>query len=283
MKHDDPFTVETTLSATPSETFMAPCGLGTPHALLAGCSVEGGSTKTLVETSTGQPVLHITAEATTVRISYRFAPGSARYPEAIFTPQENRFTRAADGLLSRAQAIAPDLPPLERATAIARAVAELFTYGHPETRFNDGMDEVPALGCGLTEGSCVDINTYFVASLRAAGIDTGYITGCFFPAEKGDHCSDMHCWVVTRIDGAYQEWDIAHHLKLGTREISHSSNPKPGFRAALAHSMGLDIPALNVIEMKLMAEPMRLGPDGPVSLPDLEIRLRHPAITALAS
>ena len=109
--------------------------------------------------------------------------------------------------MAEVEAFAGQYAGFDRAVAVACATAERFTYGHPETRFNDGLNEVPALGCGLTEGSCVDINTYFIAALRAAGIEAGYVTGVFFPAEKGDHCDDGHCWVVTRIDGETREWE----------------------------------------------------------------------------
>ncbi|WP_346909390.1 transglutaminase-like domain-containing protein [uncultured Roseibium sp.] len=126
--------------------------------------------------------------------------------------------------------------------AIVNDVAEKFVYGHPEVRFNDGLEEIPYLSCGVTEGSCVDINTYLIACLRAAGFEAGYMTGYFFPEEKNGCCDDMHCWVVTRHNGVVLEWDIAHHLKMGTREICCGLNPKPGSRVAMAHSMGLDFP-----------------------------------------
>jgi hypothetical protein len=118
------------------------------------------------------------------------------------------------------------------------------------------MDEVPFLSCGLTEGSCIDINGYLIAALRAAGFEAGYVTGYFFPVEKRDRCDDMHCWVVSRHQGVVLEWDIAHHLKRGTIKIRPGLNPKPGLRFAVAHSMGLDFPELGVWEMKLLAEPV---------------------------
>ena len=161
-------------------------------------------------------------------------------------------------------------------------MAEKFTYGHPEERFNDGLDHVPVLGCDIqTPGSCVDINTYFIAALRAAGIEAGYALGYFFPAEKGDHCEDNHCWVVTRTDGVVQDWDIAHHLKMGTRDIHPATNPKPGFRAGVGHSMGLDFPEQNLTEVKVIGEPVWVE-DGQMRRAETDIRLKHPDIAAAA-
>lgn len=79
---------------------------------------------------------------------------------------------------------------------IAALVAEAesrFDYAHLEQRFNDGTDSVPYLACGLTPGSCVDINTYLVASFRAAGYEAAYVYGYFFPAERGGCTDDGHC------------------------------------------------------------------------------------------
>jgi hypothetical protein len=158
--------------------------------------------------------------------------------------------------------------------AIVNDVAAKFTYGHPATKFYDGHDEIPSLGCGVTEGSCVDINAYLIASLRAAGFEAGYMTGYFFPEEKQGRCNDMHCWVITRHDDSVLEWDIAHHLKLGTRQIGSGLNPKPGSRVALAHSMGLDFPSAGVSTLKLLAEPVWIGENGRIEKADVTIRMQ---------
>ena len=88
------------------------------------------------------------------------------------------------------------------------------------------------------------------------GVEAGYITGYFFPQERGGTCADGHCWVVTRHNGAVQEWDIAHHLKMGTRDIRPALNPKPGARVACFHSMGLAFPELGITELKALIEPV---------------------------
>ncbi len=276
------FSVDVTLAAE-AQLYIAPAGIDTPQASCLGCTVEGGAVRAMIEPGTGQKILAITPRAAELRFHYTYDARAGAYPEAMFRPMPSRFTRAAEALLAEARAIAPDAPPRARARAIACATAERFTYGHPETRFNDGCDEIPALGCGMAEGSCVDINTYFIAALRAAGIEAGYAVGYFFPAEKGDHCEDAHCWVVTRIDGETAEWDIAHHLKLGTRDIHPGLNPKPGFRAAVGHSMGLAVPELGIADLKLLSEPVPVAEARAHQSAATAIRLRHPAIPRTAA
>ena len=258
---------------------LVPGGLSTPHARAVDVVPNGRILETVTEAHTGQTALLVEGQGgrLSVRFTYDDAEGT-QYPEVVFNPRASRYTRYAEALIHEVAQVAPEAHMAERARAIACAAAEKFTYGHPEAKFNDGMDEVPALGCGLTEGSCVDINTYFIASLRAAGIEAGYVTGFYFPSEKGDWCKDGHCWVVTRTDAGVQEWDIAHHLKMGTRDIHTGLNPKPGFRAAGFHSMGLDFPALGIRDLKKLIEPLMLSDDGPRGFDAPEIRLHHPAL-----
>jgi hypothetical protein len=84
---------------------------------------------------------------------------------------------------------------------------------------------------------------------------------------------------VTRINGAIAEWDIAHHLKLGTRDIRPGLNPKPGRRFACFHSMGLSFPDLGIKEMKALIEPMAVvdGQTIPFDAPDIRLKVGVPA------
>ena len=149
---------------------LAPCGLTTPHARSLGCTVTGGEPREIAETNAGQTALAIRPTADRVVLRYSVAAGGAPYPDAVYGLRDTRFTRASDDLIGEAVAIAPGRPPLERARMIACEVAQKFTYDHPETPFYDGFDVIPFLGCGATPGSCIDINTYLIASFRAAGI-----------------------------------------------------------------------------------------------------------------
>ena len=120
-----------------------------------------------------------------------------------------------------------------------------------------GRTACPSSPAGGLKGSCVDINTYLVAGLRAAGYEAAYLYGYFFPAERGGITNDMHCWVVTRHAGRVLEWDIAHHMKAGHSPVRPTLDPKPGRRVALGHSMGHRYRIGGEwIDVKLLAEPM---------------------------
>lgn len=252
---------------------LVPVGLPTPHQMPVHFDVTGGDFFLTGETTTGQIVAVVAPEpGQPVEIRYSYADGGPGYPDSIFVPHRNRYTRAAEALVFDAINIAETQPDGHAAIqALVNSCAEKFRYGHADVRFNDGCDEVPYLSCGLTEGSCVDINTYLIASLRAAGFEAGYLTGYFFPQEKDGCCDDAHCWVVTRHNGVVLEWDIAHHLKLGTREVCCGLNPKPGDRVALAHSMGLSFPALGIASEKLLSEPGWVSDDGRLEAAKLTI------------
>lgn len=259
-----------------SGDLIAPTGLMTPHAHAAGLEVTGA--ELLRETlADGQVVAVIRSDGQgPVTLTYTFAQGGDAYPDEMFVPRDSRYTRAAEAVAEDAHAFeaADDV-----ALAVANHVAGLFNYGHVDKRFYEDHDHIPHL-CGTTKGSCVDINAYFMASLRAAGVEAGYITGAFFPAEKmaadgSAWCNDMHCWVVTRCGHGVREWDIAHHLKMGTSNIRAALDPKPGFRLPLAHSMGHDIASLGLHDVKLLSDPMWVG-NGALEPAKAEIRF-HPA------
>ncbi|GAA0774834.1 transglutaminase family protein [Roseibium denhamense] len=261
-------------SQDPAQKLLVPAGIPTPHQTPVSFEVSGGRVALSGEVSTGQMAALITPDmGQPVTISYCYEDGGAGYPETMFTPRLNRFTRAANDLVEDVRGIVDQAQDGHAAIeAIVNAVAGKFLYGHPDVRFNDGCEEIPYLSCGLTEGSCVDINTYLIACLRAAGLEAGYVYGYFFPEEKNGTCEDGHCWVVTRHKGVVLEWDIAHHLKLGRRDICCGLNPKPGRRVATAHSMGLTFPALGICETKILGEPAWISSDGTLLQADLDIR-----------
>ncbi|MBX2806739.1 MAG: transglutaminase-like domain-containing protein [Hyphomicrobiales bacterium] len=255
---------------------LAPCGMPTPHQTPLGFSVSGGSFELTGETGTGQMAALVTCgDVASVCLRYSYAAEGPGYPENLFRHRPNRYTKAADAVIQDARYVAEHANgSREAVAAIVNDVAMRFTYGHPERRYYDDHDEIPHLGCGLAEGSCVDINAYLIASLRSAGFEAGYVVGYFFPEEKHGSCDDRHCWVVTRHECEVLEWDIAHHLKLGKSEIGCGLNPKPGSRVAIAHSMGLDFPALGIRTLKLLAEPVWIGDDGRIEDADVTIRMQ---------
>jgi len=252
---------------------IAPLGLSTPDAAPVALDIDGAEVRMVADPHSAQSVVCLASHADTVTLRWEFTRPGAPYPETLFQPRDSRFTRAATALAAEAREIASGAGGgLAGIAALANHVAGQFRYGHTEQKFYDGYDEIPQL-CDLTLGSCVDINAYFIAACRGAGFEAGYVTGYFIPEEKRSHTTDMHCWVVTRHDGVVQEWDIAHHLKLGRTDIAPGLNPKPGVRVPMAHSMGLSFPALDVSDLKLLAEPMWLHADGSWSRADLRISL----------
>lgn len=271
-------TVEVDTLDTANRSLIAPIGMPSPHHTAMRLTTDDVPMHVTVEAAAGQGVVVLPPGSLSARahltFHYELADGGTTYPDAMFVPRDSSFTRAADALIENAEAVvAATSNPRAAIDALVAHTAQAFTYGHPEKRYYEGFDEVPMLGCGMTAGSCVDINIYLLAALRSVGIEAGYATGYFFPEEKNGTCTDMHCWVVTRSEGEVLEWDIAHHLKMGTRDIRPGLNPKPGIRYAISHSMGWDIPALGVRETKLLCEPMWVEADGTLSNADLSIRL----------
>lgn len=246
---------------------LVPAGIATPHGLVEGLEIEGGRIEALANEADLDLVAALAGhDGGPVTLRYRVEEASADtgYPDAAFRPRATRYTTAAPALAkaSRAMAAAAGGGHAGIAALVAEAESR-FAYDHPAQRFNDGADAVPHLSCGLTPGSCVDINTYLVASLRAAGYEAAYIYGYFFPAERGGRTDDGHCWVVTRHAGELLEWDIAHHLKAGLGPTRPGPNPRPGARVALSHSMGHSyrLPR-HKVALKLLGEPVALSPEG---------------------
>jgi hypothetical protein len=248
---------------------FAPVGLSSPAAECLGCTVTGGTVQHLTEASSGQQVLLVTPQAAEITFRYDYAAHPGHYPDAIFHPAPSRHTQPAPALVAEALHMAGEGESLTRAIRIARGVAEKFTYGHPTAKYYDGFDHVPHL-TAMTEGSCVDIHTYLLAAFRGAGIEAGYVTGYFFPEDEP--CTSGHCWAVTRVGGAVQEWDISHFLQIGRRDVGPSLNPKGGFRLPVGHSMGLSLPELGVHDLKLLVEPMVMQDGQPVRLSQKTIR-----------
>lgn len=248
----------------PEARLLAPLGAASVLGSTAGLRAGGGRiAETLLERETGQGAALIAPSGDgPVRLVYRFqpAPEAPRYPEAAFAPRRNKHTLAAEALAEASCAIAREAGGGRAGLdALVQEARARFAYGHPETRFDDGCDAVPYLGCGLAEGSCVDINTYLVASLRAAGYEAAYLYGYFFPAERGDHTVDGHCWIATRHAGEILDWDVAHHIKAGLDPVRPSLNPREGRRVLLSHSMGHRYATADGdVSLKLLGEPVWL-------------------------
>lgn len=268
-------TLDVTITGPVTDAVIAPTGTGTPYETVTNLTVTGGQiTAVATEAALGLGAALIQPYGGPVTLHYSIgAPGD--YPQAAFQPRANRFTSAAAALVDASRAIAQTAGGGREGISALVAEAEArFAYAHPKRKFNEGLDAVPYLSCGLTEGSCVDINTYLVASLRAAGYEAGYFYGFFFPRERGGMTDDGHCWVVTRHAGEVLEWDIAHHLKANLGLTRPGLNPRPGERVALTHSMGhcYDLPD-GPVALKLLGEPMLLAAGAAPAYTSLVARL----------
>lgn len=255
---------------------LAPTGIATPYGSVVSLAIEGaGVARHLTCPDLGLGALLLDPGPGPVTLTYAATAEQVPYPEAAFRPRRNRHTTPSDDLATHSRAVA------ERAgggrAAIEALVAEAearFDYGHPEIRFTDGLDHVPYLACGTTPGSCVDINTYLLASLRAAGIEAAYLVGYFFRHDGGGRTPDNHCWVATRAEGEVLHWDIAHHIKFGLGPVRPGLNPREGVRIAVSHSMGHRYPGpAGPLEMKLLGEPVRVRGTAAEAIEGLEIRL----------
>ncbi|MBO6897810.1 MAG: transglutaminase domain-containing protein [Shimia sp.] len=254
--------LDVTLTTREGARLISPVGLSTPDVTPMSLQVIGGRHEVLFETGSGQALVEVMPDSEDVTFRWAFQRGGATYPNAMFAQRDSKYTRAAADLVGEVEALVGGAASKDDALRlIVDHVAGMFEYGHRNDDLYEGHDDMPQL-CGLTRGSCVDINAFLIAYCRAAGIEAGYVTGYFIPEEKRTSTTDMHCWVVTRTAAGVQEWDIAHHMKMGAAQILPSLNPKPGVRVAMSHSMGWHVPALGVRDLKLLAEPMWLLPDG---------------------
>lgn len=244
-------------------TLMVPTGIASPEAAITDLRVDGGHITRIVS----EPRLKLSAavvETAGGPLTVRYTASqsqTAPIPAEAFERHESTYTVAASELAAHAKIVAEAAGGGHAGVqAIVDDAASRFDYDHPDKRFNDGCSTVPLIACGSVPGSCVDINTYLVAALRAAGYEAAYIAGYFFPAEKAGRTFEMHCWVLSRHAGQTLAWDIAHHKKMGATKIRPALNPKPGARIATTHSMGHAYPAvLAGPPIKLLAEPMWLA------------------------
>lgn len=187
-----------------------------------------------------------------VRVRHSFVPEGEGLPTTAFVPGSSHFERASDDLAAQIAALELGADPAERCRAVIQFVADHFTYGRRETPLGADEDAMPALECGLTPGSCVDMHTLAVAALRAAGMEAAYVIGGHIAEGRTQHPTG-HCWLNVRADGTPPHWDISHHVQYGHRTITPALNPRPGRRFALSHGRGL----------------LFEGPEGAVGFPSL--------------
>lgn len=234
--------------------YLAPVAPDTHHQRVTATEFHGVTPIAMVRaTNSGQAAwLCRLDQGATPRIRYRFEEEGFGLPEWAYRPAGSRFDIASPELAAEVEAGVPGGPPALRVPALMQFVADRFTYGKRPRYLGDDLDAMPALGCDIATGTCVDMHTLAVAALRAIGIEAVYVIGGFVYAGKNDYPTG-HCWLNVRAVGAAAHWDISHHVEYGLGPVAPVLNPKPGRRFALGLGRGL------VFD----------GPEGAVEIPSL--------------
>lgn len=170
-------------------------------------------------------------------VRFGFGEGVGQAPAWFWDLPATRVTTPSPELSRLAQEIAGNTPDTDAAVEALVAEAEQrFRYDHPapEEKFNYGHDSIPVLACGLTPGSCVDINTWLIGALRAIGVEVAYLAGHVFPHGQSEIDTGGHCWLATRVSGEVRFWDVAHHLRFGLGPTRPALDPVPGRRVTLS-------------------------------------------------
>jgi hypothetical protein len=237
-----------------SGMFIAPVAPDTPDQCVLATEFDGVAPLAMVKaTNSGQMAwLCRLEEGATPRIRYRFAEDGGTWPAWAFHPAGSRFDLASAGLAAEVAEGVPPGPPAVRVPALMQFVADRFQYGKRARYLGDDLDAMPALGCDLNTGTCVDMHTLAVAALRTMGIEAVYAIGGFVYAGMETYPTG-HCWLNLRAVGAPHHYDISHHVEYGLGAVTPALNPKPGRRFALGLGRGL------VFE----------GPEGAVEIPSL--------------
>jgi hypothetical protein len=196
-------------------------------------------------------VIRVEAGATP-KVRYHFEEPGPGLPDWAFASLGTRFDRASDALAAEiAEGVCPG-PASVRVPQLMQYIADHFTYGKRPRNLGDDTDAIPAFGCDIATGTCVDMHTLGVAALRAIDVPAVYVIGCFVYAGK-DEFPTGHCWLNLKAEGASHHYDISHHVEYGLGPVTPELNPKLGRRFALGFGRG----------------PRFEGADGVVELPSL--------------
>lgn len=225
--------VQLTFDVREASDLYAPIGLSSPAGTCNGVQVKGAHMALCHEIHGGHAVLKLTPVVPELKLTYRFRPDPSDYPDSVFAPRDTRFNKAAAALATNAAEVAEN----GGVAAVVAYLVEIFDYGSQSLQFSNEQDVMPQLYDRET-GICVDMNAYFVAALRSAGIEAGEVFGYHFASGRSHEAGTSHGWVVTREGGKIQHWDIAHHLMANRRDIAPVLNPMGGVRVAVSHSTG---------------------------------------------
>lgn len=220
----------------PGTSFLFSLPFDTPTQRVLGFELENAADVTvLTATNARQQALAFRATTGEPRVIVDFEDREAgSFAPGVFTAIDGPHERPSAALSALMGEVAPaSLPPLEKAWRVIRHVEERFTYGKRPVGLGDDADAMPALECGLHQGTCIDSHTYTVAAMRAAGLEAAYVSGVFF--YEGDTVYPVgHCWVALDVPGIAAQIDVSHHIEYDLGPVTEALNPKPGTRFALS-------------------------------------------------
>lgn len=208
-------------------------------------------------------------------IRFHLAKTTTVPPEWFWQQDINRYTHAAADLVELSRKLTDGCDnPSDRIQRLMEHTSELFDYGHRDRRLYDEADAVSCV-CGVTQGSCVDINTYLMAAASSLNIPVQYMAGYWFYPGRTE-TSGMHCWLVFDIDNEPVFWDLAHHLKWGVDKLTPGLNPAGGRRVTMSFGRGLLFETPHgTVEISHFSAPVWILPEAQLVSPQLRITLEE--------
>jgi transglutaminase-like putative cysteine protease len=220
-------------------TYLFPVAPDTSEQKIVNVSFEGADPLEIVRDVQGRTKAYLfdLKKGDQPLIRHVFEEPGPGLREADFVPNLNGFEKPSDALMAQIARDLKDGPLNIRVPALIQYIADHFTYGARDQHLGAGEEAMPALECGLTPGTCVDMHTLAVAALRGIGVPAAYMMGVHV-ADGRTYWSTGHCWLNLRCEGVSHHWDISHHVQYGQRQITPVLNPKPGQRFTLSIGRG---------------------------------------------
>lgn len=215
---------------------------GTPFVDGAGDSIRTMSLHGLVEAID----IHVSGTVDTLDLAGVLKDHKERISPLVYlrTTRATRPDAALRKLSAKAVAGIPDNAFLERAHALAAAVAAAIVYAPGETHAHTTAAE--ALGLGL--GVCQDHTHALIACAVAAGIPGRYVSGYLFASAEGVPHEASHAWAELYVEGlGWVGFDPANrccpderYIRLGSGVDSVAAAPIRGVSFGTA-SENLDV------------------------------------------
>lgn len=238
---------------------LVPIPFDTGDQTFLGCEIDGADVAATVQAAnSGQSCYWIRdLSPADFRLVYRFDRTPGTPPEWLWNLPQRPFA-ASTALHAQAREITATATDPVR--ALVDHAIDHFDYGHPERSILAGQDAVPAV-CDLTEGSCVDIHTWFISGLRAVGGEATYLHGYYF--RDGQSSPGFHCWLATRDGAAVAHWDLSHALIFDRRPAKPGFADYPGERFVIGAGKDIEFEVEGSrVHCHILCHPTLVGADG---------------------